>query len=144
MTRPPYIPHPSRWRHWPEVEIPHCERITIADGHGFLCSHETLPQCSAGTKYVELPGAGGSISPTDCCPEAATLLCDYATAIGATCDRPICEACAVRVGDEDWCPHHPAPGPVEPGELRVVERPKPRRARARKRAKPRRKLAVVR
>lgn len=43
------------------------------------------------------------------CGRTATLLCDWKTGAGKTCDRPICESCAEKVGeDKHLCKEHQA------------------------------------
>lgn len=45
------------------------------------------------------------------CRSPAGLLCDYPVR-GHTCDKPLCESCAIHKNeDTDWCPDHP-PVPV--------------------------------
>ena len=77
---------------------------------------------------VKLPGGGSAIicGPKQRYPKCrfcptlhdgtganpATLLCDFPVAktLGGdviTCDAQVCERCARRVGDKDFCPKHP-------------------------------------
>lgn len=53
-----------------------------------------------------------------CCGKPSTLLCDFPVKLrrSGTCDKPLCEACAVKGPgpDLDYCPGHgvkPAPPP---------------------------------
>lgn len=64
---------------------------------------------------VNLPGGGFAIVCTPrqrerkCrCGRPATKLCDWKKMSGkGTCDKAICDACAVNVGpDKDYCPDH--------------------------------------
>jgi hypothetical protein len=66
---------------------------------------------------VKLPGGEMAIichrrtAPKRCgCGKPATRLCDHSTnKSGGTCDRPLCDACAVRIdADHDLCPKHAA------------------------------------
>lgn len=46
----------------------------------------------------------------------AAKLCDYPMPGGKTCDKPLCEACAVNVGsNRDYCPEHARNGQAEMG-----------------------------
>lgn len=51
-----------------------------------------------------------------CCGAPATKECDFARAARAkTCDKPLCESCAVPVGENrDYCPEHPRLVSAEP------------------------------
>lgn len=41
------------------------------------------------------------------CGRLATLLCDFPVG-DETCDKPLCQVCAVKVGqNRDYCPKHP-------------------------------------
>ncbi len=64
---------------------------------------------------IKLPNGGAAIvcgprkrrRNCDRCGAKATLLCDWKTDAGKTCDRPICTACAEEVGpDKHLCPDH--------------------------------------
>lgn len=64
---------------------------------------------------VDLPGIGVAIvcgprrRERKCrCGAPATKLCDWPKLSGnGTCDRAVCDACAVNVGpDRDYCPAH--------------------------------------
>ena len=46
-----------------------------------------------------------------CFKRTHTRLCDYADpASGKTCDKKLCDGCAVRIAkDVDFCPGHPMP-----------------------------------
>lgn len=66
-------------------------------------------------EFVKLPGGGSAIicgrkSKTQkcACGKPATRLCDHPSIKrSGTCDRPLCDTCAVRIGpDTDYCPDH--------------------------------------
>ena len=68
----------------------HCEVIALKDGTAaFVCGgRHTHKRCA--------------------CGQPATKLCDFPTARGKTCDRPLCDRCAVGIDrDVDYCPDHP-------------------------------------
>lgn len=47
------------------------------------------------------------------CRAYATLECDWPTADGKTCSKPICRTCARAVGDNvDYCPFHRGDPPL--------------------------------
>jgi hypothetical protein len=74
---------------------------------------------------VKLPGGITAIvcgrgrkkpKPCICCGKPSTKLCDFRTGERThaqgwiTCDKPLCDACAVRGGTNiDYCPDHPKP-----------------------------------
>lgn len=66
---------------------------------------------------IDLPGGGFAIActrgprrksaPCLYCTAPHTKLCDYEVAPGKTCDRKLCDRCAVHVGpNRDLCPDH--------------------------------------
>ena len=66
---------------------------------------------------VKLPGGGSALvrmssrRPQRCwfCEKRSALLCDFPVARdgrAATCDKPLCEKCAVKNGKLDFCPNH--------------------------------------
>lgn len=69
-------------------------------------------------RYVTLPGGGSAIvcgrglRPKACsvCGRPSSKLCDFplkGEKAGKTCDRPLCDKCAVhRDPDTDFCPAH--------------------------------------
>jgi hypothetical protein len=82
-----------------------CTRIAVPGGIGFVCSsREPRKSCS--------------------CGRASTALCDYpltGSKAGKTCDKPLCDRCRVRIGDNvDRCPAHHA---LEQQAAKPVTRP---------------------
>ena len=66
-------------------------------------------------QHVKIPGGGYAIicgrgkRPIICsvCHRIGSKLCDWPVGNGKTCDRPLCDACAVSGGKEiDFCPSH--------------------------------------
>ncbi len=64
---------------------------------------------------VNLPGGGYAIvcgghnrKVRKCaCGKVAALLCDWPIGGGKTCDKPVCQDCAVKGGPNvDFCPSH--------------------------------------
>jgi hypothetical protein len=44
------------------------------------------------------------------CSAISTKLCDFKLPNRRTCDKPLCDRCAVNVGpNKDYCPDHPQP-----------------------------------
>lgn len=76
-----------------------CRTVKIGDQVGIVCSRGQRPRkCSA------------------CRERRATKLCDYVVGFHSgvqdpnTCDKPLCDRCAVSVGqDRDYCPSHGLP-----------------------------------
>lgn len=69
-------------------------------------------------EHVQMPGGGfaivchrGSRRRCSVCKNAwADLSCDFPTPTrkSGTCDKPLCTACAVKMGEDlDFCPSHP-------------------------------------
>jgi len=81
-----------------------CEPVKIGNTVGLVCSR------SAPRRKCRF------------CGSSASLLCDYASRRDptntSTCDKPLCPRCAVREGDLDFCPDHPAR--VPPPQLSLV------------------------
>ena len=46
------------------------------------------------------------------CGVYGPLKCDWPTATGGTCGKSICESCARKDGDRDYCPFHRGAPPV--------------------------------
>jgi hypothetical protein len=70
-----------------------------------------MPCC----QVIRLPNGGMAIMcggrrkhrPCALCGRPSTLLCDYPTGKGKTCDRALCRLCAVpQAADVDWCKSH--------------------------------------
>lgn len=82
------------------------------------CQHVTLKD---GTPAIACTGRRGRKRCSACKRTWATLECDFPTPArkSGTCDKPLCQKCAVSKGDNlDFCPHHPAdatPGPSQLG-----------------------------
>jgi len=67
-----------------------CVPIKSGDVRGFLCGGKALQQVS----LCE-------------CGRVATYLCDHPVGRGRTCDRPLCDGCAVHhPPDTDYCQPH--------------------------------------
>jgi hypothetical protein len=50
-----------------------------------------------------------------CCGAPAARLCDFELRRGKSCDKPLCDACAVPAGDDrDYCPDHPWTAVAQP------------------------------
>lgn len=74
-------------------------------------------------KWIQLPGGGvahinmGNRRPAlcqTCRKKPHTKLCDFPAGDGKTCDKRLCDGCAVHVGpDADHCPDHTTEKPVE-------------------------------
>lgn len=81
-----------------------CEIVKMKDGTpAILCSHtRRAPKCSV-------------------CGRPSSKQCDFPTrSRSGTCDKFLCDKCAVPFGDDtDFCPSHPrSPGePVKQGSL---------------------------
>jgi hypothetical protein len=69
-------------------------------------------------RAMKLPGGGTAIvcgprvksRPCHFCKRPSTKLCDAPDPFreSGTCDAPLCDACAVKVGpNRDYCPNHP-------------------------------------
>ncbi len=58
------------------------------------------------------------------CGAAATLLCDFANTIDSsdpsTCDKPLCERCAMHEDNLDLCPDHPKRAPPRGRQLALA------------------------
>ena len=69
------------------------------------------------TKYVDnksiMFACGDGIKPCTVCGNIAYWLCDYRYKDGKLCSVPLCEICAYRVGDKDYCPEHKELLPVK-------------------------------
>lgn len=49
------------------------------------------------------------------CGYLSSKLCDFRLPNGKTCDSPLCDSCAIAIGDDlDQCPHHPVPAIQQP------------------------------
>ncbi len=80
-----------------------CEHVKLADG-------TTAIVCTLGKRKAK---------PCSVCGKPSTKLCDWVTAQARdfgeqdhTCDKPLCDACAVHSGkNTDFCPDHPRIGP---------------------------------
>lgn len=67
-----------------------CSRIRIGGVTAMICGSKRIPACVK-------------------CGGIADRECDWKTAPGKTCDRPICSSCSVSpAADKDLCPHHAA------------------------------------
>jgi hypothetical protein len=86
-----------------------------------ICEHVTLP---GGINAIVC--GRGRRRPALCkCGRPSTKLCDFEiapaihSAKAKTCDKPLCDACAVSVGkNKDFCPDHPRP---EGAQLKLGE-----------------------
>jgi hypothetical protein len=86
-----------------------------------ICDHVTLP----GGINAIVCGRGRRKPPSCKCGRPSTKLCDFEVkahdghAQARTCDKPLCDACAVSVGkNRDFCPDHPRP---EGAQLKLGE-----------------------
>jgi hypothetical protein len=72
-----------------------------------------------GVSGIYCTGRKGRKKCAACGTQWASLECDFPdqNRKSGTCDKPLCNGCAVTVGpDRDFCPHHPrdvAPGPAQ-------------------------------
>ena len=68
-----------------------CEHVKFPGGHAIVCTR-------------------GKRMPRKCymnCGRWSSKLCDWPVGKGRTCDRPLCDTCAVAAGkDMDFCPSH--------------------------------------
>ena len=71
-------------------DVSPCQVIDVPGGQAIVCSRGETKRCSCGnrmTKLCDWPLTGGKA--------------------GKTCDRPMCDKCATRVGpNRDFCPAH--------------------------------------
>jgi hypothetical protein len=84
-----------------------CNHVRLQNGaSAIVCSRSTpRRRCSNGRR--------GNVSASQCI-RTATKLCDYPLGNGKTCDKPLCDCCAVNVGpDRDYCPKHARAGQAE-------------------------------
>jgi hypothetical protein len=84
-----------------------CEVVQTPLGVGFICG----------------PGRSRAMPRCRWCSAASTRLCDFqGPRAKRTCDAPMCDLHARRVGDElDHCPLHAAPAAGEPSPLAPLD-----------------------
>jgi hypothetical protein len=92
---------PAREIHAALEAVMHCRKIKIGDATAFICGpRPRVPKCCV-------------------CKKPSTKLCDFRLSAPEqlthvrTCDAPLCDEHATRVGENiDYCPVHAAsPGP---------------------------------
>lgn len=68
-----------------------CTSVRVGEVVAIICGPKKIPTCSF-------------------CGSLAGLECDFPARPRKTCDKPICRACAIRIGPNvDFCPDHPLP-----------------------------------
>ena len=68
---------------------------------------ELVKMPGGGHAFVRFSGRRPKPKPCAFCGQPSSKLCDMPLLHGKTCDKPLCEAHAVRQGpDVDWCPDH--------------------------------------